>query len=1120
MRPQFSFFDIIRLSALGYCLCLASLGAAATIHVPADQPTIQAGINAAANGDTVLVAPGTYNEQFSFNGKTIVVCSEMGPTVTTVLGSTIDDENHPTVKIMNGEGATTVLQGFTFKGGPIAVRVNTSATVTRNVMTDQTYQSWAALAVQGPAKIINNTICHGANGGIANYSSQATIKNNIIVHNTTYGIFGGDIPIEGTYNDVYGNSPDYNYGASPGIGSISVDPIFADETNRDYRLLSESPCIDAGDPSSAVPSGGGTRIDMGALEYVLYVPHTLVVPDSFSTIQLAVDNAHEQDTILVRPGTYHENVGISEKNLVLLSEKGADSTFIQSDTSRCLSIRHSTLSISGFRLTGTTIEGQGGAISSDTSTIEIRDSKIENSWVEHDYTEAKGGGIYALATDLEIRNSMISNNNAGARINAAGGGVYCIGGLIIDSCIIVGNRALTGGMEPNGYTGYGGGIYLLGDGFVVKHSTISNNTTYGSGFGGGLYLKGNSFLIDSCIFKANKLYAAHREGDTGGGAGLAVDGLDGTVERCIIDSNMAWTGGNGAMISTGFGGGLYASGSVSIAHNLISNNYLDVSGFYIRPDGIACGGGAYIQGNSSVANNTITSNSAYAHFSAGSEPFTFKALGGGIYTKCTISNNSVAYNWVMTSCEGCYDTSLCFQIREGAGVYIEGAPEAECNVYFGNGGANEWQGNCPASNLNVNPMFCDTAEGDYRIFDLSPCAAENNACSTLIGAFGVGCNGIPSVNEFGVPGEELTNLISHPPVFSWEYFCPVGNPEDSFEIAVGTNPDWSHAEMWNPEPFEGPDTFVTYAGLPLADGATYYLRLRVHNGLAWSEWYNTSFRMNSLPTMPVHQSPAAGVVIATTNPTLWLLNSTDPESDPLVYDYRVYDDSEYVVASADGIAGQTDSTGWMVDATLGENRWYRWCARAYDGYEYSDWTAVTSFYINAGEEFPSPFYVYYPPDTDNAQVYDKPAVFWWGASFDPDPGDSVRYKLLVAIDAGFVFVATYDSIYATQYPVGDLNYSTHYWWKVQAIDIHGNTTASTNTADFWTWILGDANHDRTVNVGDAVFIVTYVFRGGPPPYPLKTGDVNGDCKVNVGDAVYLIGYIFKGGSAPEVGCAK
>ncbi len=73
----------MRCSAIfAFLLVLTSSSfAAITIHVPADQSTIQAGINAAANGDTVLVAPGTYNEQFNFNGKSIVVRSEDGPGV-------------------------------------------------------------------------------------------------------------------------------------------------------------------------------------------------------------------------------------------------------------------------------------------------------------------------------------------------------------------------------------------------------------------------------------------------------------------------------------------------------------------------------------------------------------------------------------------------------------------------------------------------------------------------------------------------------------------------------------------------------------------------------------------------------------------------------------------------------------------------------------------------------------------------------------------------------------------------------------------------------------------------------------------------------------------------------
>jgi len=63
---------------------------------------------------------------------------------------------------------------------------------------------------------------------------------------------------------------------------------------------------------------------------------------------------------------------------------------------------------------------------------------------------------------------------------------------------------------------------------------------------------------------------------------------------------------------------------------------------------------------------------------------------------------------------------------------------------------------------------------------------------------------------------------------------------------------------------------------------------------------------------------------------------------------------------------------------------------------------------------------------------------------------------------------------------------------------------------------GDANNDRQVNVGDAVYLISYIFKGGPPPvpYPICSGDANGDCQCNVGDAVYIISYVFKGGPAP------
>ena len=63
---------------------------------------------------------------------------------------------------------------------------------------------------------------------------------------------------------------------------------------------------------------------------------------------------------------------------------------------------------------------------------------------------------------------------------------------------------------------------------------------------------------------------------------------------------------------------------------------------------------------------------------------------------------------------------------------------------------------------------------------------------------------------------------------------------------------------------------------------------------------------------------------------------------------------------------------------------------------------------------------------------------------------------------------------------------------------------------------GDANGDGTVNVGDVVYIVTYLYKGGPPPVaPIERGDVNNDCIINVGDVVYLKTYLYQGGPQPE-----
>jgi len=61
---------------------------------------------------------------------------------------------------------------------------------------------------------------------------------------------------------------------------------------------------------------------------------------------------------------------------------------------------------------------------------------------------------------------------------------------------------------------------------------------------------------------------------------------------------------------------------------------------------------------------------------------------------------------------------------------------------------------------------------------------------------------------------------------------------------------------------------------------------------------------------------------------------------------------------------------------------------------------------------------------------------------------------------------------------------------------------------------GDANGDGVINSADVVYLINYLFKGGPAPEPLQAGDVNCDEIINSADVVYLINYLFKGGPPP------
>ncbi|MCZ6851762.1 MAG: hypothetical protein O7F17_08990, partial [Planctomycetota bacterium] len=104
----------LRCTVAVVCVTLSGTAVADIINVPGDQPTIQAGIDAAVNGDEVVVAPRTYFEAIDFLGKAITVRSSDGPKATTIDATGLKTT---VVRCVNFEGRDTLLQGFTITGG-------------------------------------------------------------------------------------------------------------------------------------------------------------------------------------------------------------------------------------------------------------------------------------------------------------------------------------------------------------------------------------------------------------------------------------------------------------------------------------------------------------------------------------------------------------------------------------------------------------------------------------------------------------------------------------------------------------------------------------------------------------------------------------------------------------------------------------------------------------------------------------------------------------------------------------------------------------------------------------------------------------------------------------------
>ncbi|MCZ6810716.1 MAG: hypothetical protein O7D97_01815 [Planctomycetota bacterium] len=311
---------IVLIALVSPAILLAAYVHADIIHVPGDYRTIQAAIDAAVNGDEVVVADGTYtgpgNRAISTGTKLITVRSAGGPRA-----CVIDCETEDRAFVLSG-GAR--VEGFTIRNGRAvfggAMLVAGDATIVGCDFEGNAADAGGALYIQGSSPaiigctfrgncaqvsdggavynlygnpalvncVMNGNCAAAFGGGIFSDLAALSLVNCTISDNTAY--LGGGITnyagVEMTLSSciIWGNHVAkggglevqilstssvevVNYscvqdldGAYGGVGNIDADPLFVDPDNGDYHISSGSPCIDAAD-NTAVPKGIVTDLD-------------------------------------------------------------------------------------------------------------------------------------------------------------------------------------------------------------------------------------------------------------------------------------------------------------------------------------------------------------------------------------------------------------------------------------------------------------------------------------------------------------------------------------------------------------------------------------------------------------------------------------------------------------------------------------------------------------------------------------------------------------------------------------------------------------------------------------------------------------------------------------------
>lgn len=276
--------------------------------------------------------------------------------------------------------------------------------------------------------LYNNTLVGNGDGVTIGGCARVDVRNTIFSNHsgTAFEYDPCAATVNHSYNLFFENGTDITPNTGE-AGAVFANPLFADAIQHNYRLLTNSPAVDAGNPSDPVPPGG-TIIDIGYAEngqatYSVDLAYCencgndglLWGVDAFNTIQSALDRAeadlialgeaHDAPvfTVAVAPGDFDEAVQIP--SYVRLMGSGADQTRLFTTSGSVVTFDgavHSAIShllIDGGQTTTHTI----AAVAAGNNLT------IERNVILNAPTDA--AGIYfAERTSGEITNNTLVNN--------------------------------------------------------------------------------------------------------------------------------------------------------------------------------------------------------------------------------------------------------------------------------------------------------------------------------------------------------------------------------------------------------------------------------------------------------------------------------------------------------------------------------------------------------------------------------------------------------------------------------------------------------------------------------------------------------------------------------------